>query len=120
MSKPDLKALAKGIIFSGKISDFHIKNLSHYPYVFFEDIEEVSLEHFVPDSLDIDMGKENPSVTYRIRFKQNPRMDLLDKRIEAITNSVKTLLWSNTEVHIFDVRSGLTVKEAYGERQSEQ
>ena len=111
-----LKDLAKGIIFSGKISDFHIKNLSSYPFIFFEDIEEVSLEHFVPDSLDIDMGKEIPFVTYRIQFKQNPRMDNLDKRIEAITNSVRTLLWENTQVNIIDGKTGKNIEEAYGQQ----
>ena len=109
-----LKALAAGIIFSGKISQFHIDNLSKYPFIFFEDVAEMKLEHFVPDDADIAQGNENPKITYTLTFKENPRMDLLDKRIEAIENSVKTLLWTNTEVSVIDGASGKPVKEVYG------
>ncbi len=109
-----LKDLAKGIIFSGRISEFHLDNLSKYPFIFFEDIKEASLEYSVPDMADFDKGREKPEIIYRIIFNPSPRMDNLDKRIKAIEGAVRTLLWPDTEVKLIDQNSGKSVQEAYG------
>ena len=109
-----LRSLAAGIILFGQISEFHLDNLSKFPFYFFEDIQEVKLEHFVPNDADIAGGSEFPKITYTITFKESPRMDSLDKRLEAIENSVKTLLWSNTVVTVLDGATGKPLKEVYG------
>jgi hypothetical protein len=81
-------------MFFGRISEVHIQNLKNFPWIFFNDLTEVTLDYSVASK------KEDSSmVSYGLVIaKEN---DNLEKRYKAIEDAVRALFWKEVHVKIF-------------------
>lgn len=88
-------------MFSGRLSEVHVKNLQSFPWIFFNDLKEAKLDY------DIATTKEGSSlICYDLVLdKEN---DSLSKRYLALESAVKALFWKEIKVKI-----SINSKEVY-------
>lgn len=112
-----VRDMARLVLLSNRLSSFHEKNLKLFPLVFFNGIKTTKIEYDFSNNLDadIDANKNNLNVNYKINkpstenlktsyfLEIDPKVDNsnMDKRLEALENSVRNLLWKNVKVQIF-------------------
>lgn len=85
--------LTKLMLFFGRIPETHIQNLKNFPFIFFNGVTEVKIEH------DIGTHKDNKSfLTYYLTIDQGN--DSLDKRYEAMLSAVRSLFWKELQLRI--------------------
>lgn len=93
--KAILTELAQLTMLTGRISETHYKNMSNFPFVFFNEVTKVEIDY------DIATNKEDKSlVTYKIDLNLNTN-DYLDKRFQALENSIRTLFWKEVGIEVF-------------------
>lgn len=91
MSNPSLKDLTKLGVFSGRVSEVHMKNLQSFPFVFFNGIKEVSIDY------DVSQSKEGQSyVKYNIDLQGDN--DNVQYRCHCIENAVRSVFWKEINV----------------------
>jgi hypothetical protein len=111
-----LRSMAKIAMFEGKLNDVQLKNLQMFPFVFFNGVLEVKLDY------DLDVGQaevtyeqdvekletkyditppvNNTRVTYWLTLNAGQN-DQLDKRFEALKNSVTTVFWKGIALEVY-------------------
>lgn len=87
--------LTKLMMFFGKVSEIHIKNLETFPYIFFNDVKEAKLDYAVATT-----DKTQPT-----EFKYGLTLDLtsndhLDKRYNALENACRALFWKEAKIQV--------------------
>jgi hypothetical protein len=92
--KLTIKDLNKLILISDKLSEIHVKNLQEYPFIFFNDVEEVKIEH------DISIKIKNSSFVhyYLTLSKENDNIKI---RFEHLEKSIKALFWKEVQVKLY-------------------
>lgn len=98
-----LNDLKKGAILTGRLSEVHAKTLQSSPFVFFDDLKKVEVSY----NLVTDHEASEPGLGTKVSFKLTFEGDWksqehLPKRVEALLNTVKTILWPSVEISIFD------------------
>lgn len=92
--KAILTELAQLTMLTGRISDIHYKNMRNFPFVFFNGVKKVEIEY------DIATNKEDrSSVTYKIDLDLATN-DFMDKRFQALENSIRTLFWKEVVIEV--------------------
>jgi len=92
--QPSLKDLTKLVMFSGRLSEVHTKNLQAFPFIFFNGVQfPVNLEH------DISTIKEVPSlISYDLTLDQEN--DQLEKRYLALESAIRDLFWKEMKLKL--------------------
>lgn len=111
MSETDakVKEMAKLVVYSNKISEFHEKNLKMFPFVFFNGVKSVlidyNLERIDDVSLDnlqnitINKPTSKNYVKFTLSIEENLN-NLLPKRFAALEKAVRDIFWKNIKVEI--------------------
>ena len=88
-----LEDITKLGLFFGRVSEVHLLNLKNFPWIFFNDLKQASIDY------DIASKKEDKSwVSYILTIsKEN---DHLDKRYKALESSDRSIFWKDVEVRI--------------------
>jgi hypothetical protein len=89
-----VRELAKLAVLSGRISEFHERNLNAYPFIFFNGVSEAAI------SYDLEKGGKN-QITFKLTLKASADNLDLDKRINALERSIKNLFWKDIEVSVY-------------------
>jgi hypothetical protein len=81
------------MMFSGRISEVHLKNLQSFPWIYFFSLKEAKLEY------DFAKTKEEGSfVSYHLTIEEPNQM--VDKRCKALEFAVRSLFWKEVGVKI--------------------
>lgn len=90
---PSLQDLTKLVMFTGRLSEVHVKNLEAFPFIFFNGVEEAKIEH------DISNVKDIPSsISYTLIL--DGENDFLEKRYKALESAVISLFWKEIRFKI--------------------
>jgi hypothetical protein len=109
MTEQELENLRRGVILSGQLSEIHVKTLKMLPFIFFDEVETVEIDYDIKTIKDepvrgLDPIYNDSSIKFTISFKDLEKtdttydIDLLDKRLHALTKSVHTLLWPQVSI----------------------
>ena len=96
------------LMLTGRISEFHMKNLKNWPYVLFnkEDVKDVNIDYnFIKIDADEQEAVETHAVfhgivTYDLGLKKDFEEEELHYKLSSLVNWTKTLFWEDTEVMI--------------------
>lgn len=98
-----LQDLKKMVILTGEISSVHEKTLKTAPFIFFDDLAEVSLSYDIKTSADASTPGLGSRISYTLSLPEDISSDpILDKRVDALKKTVQALLWDDVEISIFD------------------
>lgn len=101
--KDILTDLKKMVILTGQISDPQIKTLQACPFIFFDNLDNVSISYNIVTDTSGDMPGLGSKVNFTLNFKDKYEPDQHhDKRIQALMNTVYTMLWPEVEIFIVD------------------
>jgi hypothetical protein len=92
---PPIGDLTKLMMFFGRISEVHMKNLQSYPYIFFNEIEAAQLDYNVATA-----DKSEPTIfsyTLLLNLEAN---DQLEKRYKALEDAVRKLFWKEARIKV--------------------
>jgi hypothetical protein len=85
------------LMISKNLSDFQIKNLQSWSFLFFEGIDSVEISYnFLDNKGDFNAGK----ITFDIQTKKEINKEEKEKGKEFLTASTKFMFWSDTKVII--------------------
>jgi hypothetical protein len=98
-----LKDLKTGAILTGRLSEVHAKTLQVAPFIFFDDLAEVSVSYNLvtnPEALVPGLGS---TVKFTLNFREKYKPDQHhEKRLQALVGTVHTILWPEVEVIVVD------------------
>ena len=99
--KYSLEDLNKGILFTGQISEVHIKSMKMYPFIFVDDVASASLEY------DIDlMSGEKPGISkfvYTLSFKSGNVPSTIEEGAQNLQKALSVLFMSkNIDLKLLD------------------
>ncbi len=83
---PTIQELNSLALFSGRLSEIHIKNLESFPFIYFNGVTEAKIDYDVAQLKD----KES-CIHYNLTLNQEN--DHLDKRFLGLENALKALFW---------------------------
>lgn len=92
---PSLQDLTKLVMFSGRLSSVHIKNLEAFPFIYFNDLNEAKLDY----SIETTDKKQPTTFSYNLALALESN-DHLDKRYKALETAVRALFWKEVKVSI--------------------
>lgn len=105
-----IKGMAALVLSSGRLSEFHERNLKMYPLIYFNDVKEVKIEYDLAvrhdaevdnkNNLTLKKPLQNCIVSYFLTLDESLQ-DNLQKRLDALEHSVKVLLWKDLPVEIY-------------------
>lgn len=114
--------MAKLVHLSGRISEFHEKNLKNYALIFFEGVQEAAIEYDfshrpsnsgpketpkTPDDFYKEIGRAAMSMTsdslvaYRLKIQFGIEQTHIEKRFDALEKSVRSLFWKDVVVKVY-------------------
>lgn len=106
-----LREMAKLTVLSGRVSELQIHNLKMFPLVYFNHIQEVSVEYDLShksDVLDdyesnkivIKAPTRNALVSYHLMLDDSKNTNL-DSRFMALEKSVRSLFWDDVIIEVY-------------------
>lgn len=116
-----IREMAHLSIINGKINPVQEKNLKMYPFVFFNGVTAAQIEYDltgknrieVEEDINLDTLKDDKAIKYNFKRPSTDHFkviysleineqdnDQLEKRFDAISKAVKTLLWNNILVEV--------------------
>jgi hypothetical protein len=122
MTPEKVKDMAKLVHLSGRISEFHEKNLKNYALIFFDGVKEAAIEYDFSHRPSNDGPKETPKspdefykeigraamsmksdafVAYRLKIQEGIDQTHLDKRFDALEKSVRSLFWKDVVIKVY-------------------
>lgn len=109
--KDVVKGMAALVLSSGRLSEFHEKNLKMYPFIFFENVKEARVDYDLAVRHDVEVDKANNIeikkplqhcfVAFYLTIEEGGTNDNLQKRFDAIESSVRNLLWNGLPVEVY-------------------
>lgn len=112
-----LKEMAALSLFSNQINEIQEKNLKMFPLVFFNGVNSAVIEYDLSkvSSVETKENKEEKTISYTIKkpetkhflisyhlsINEDALNDHLEKRYEALVNSVRNLLWKEIGIKIY-------------------
>lgn len=89
----NIQELTKLMVFSGRLSEVHTKNLEAFPFIFFNGVKKAKIEHNISTTKDI------PSIiSYEIDL--DGENNFPEKRYEALHAAVKSIFWKEIQLKI--------------------
>jgi len=105
-----VKGMAALVLSSGRLSEFHEKNLKMYPMIYFNDVKEVKIEYDLAvrhdaevdskNNLTLKKPLQNCIISYFLKLDESLQ-DSVQKRFDALEGSVRNLLWKDLPVEIY-------------------
>ena len=83
------------MLFFGRVSEVHIKNLKAFPFIYYSDVTEAKLDYSVETQKE---NKEKSLISFEISTSKNN--DHLKKRFEGIETAVRALFWKDMKVKV--------------------
>lgn len=87
--------LTKLMLFFGKVSEVHLKNLQSFPFIYFNGLTEAKLDYSIATT------DKNEATTFiydlSLSLESN---DMLDKRYKALESAVRGLFWKEAGIQI--------------------
>ena len=110
----DINNLNKGMLFAGRLSEVHEKNLKTYPFLVFDHLDSARLEYDLTKWLDASLYTEGvspePFVKYTLVFKTTPPKNFEDLA-QILKKTIKTFLFKEVSVIVV---IGSNNESAYG------
>ncbi|HEY5235634.1 MAG TPA: hypothetical protein VIJ14_05610 [Rhabdochlamydiaceae bacterium] len=91
--QPSIQDLTKLVLFSGRISEVHVRNLKSFPWIFFNFVKECHLDYGFAKAKE-----EESFVHYRLNIEGDN--DGLPKRYQALESAVRSLFWKEVKVKV--------------------
>jgi hypothetical protein len=93
--------MARLSVLSNRISEIQEKNLTRYPFVFFNDVKSVKIEY---DLSKVDdnglMNHGDHHITYFLELDEESNKTHLEKRLFCIEEATRVLFWSDLKVRV--------------------
>lgn len=93
-----LDDLRKMVLVTGQLSSVHVNTLRSAPLVFFDNLDHVKISY--------NIDTENPVssvVEFQLVFNSDHiKDDIWEKRVDALKNTVKTILWKDIKINIIE------------------
>ena len=83
--------LTRLMLFFGRLSEVHVKNLQSFPFIYFNGVKEVKLDYSIGTKRD-DMSL----IDFEIHTNEDN--DLLDKRFKGLETAVRALFWKEIKI----------------------
>jgi hypothetical protein len=87
------KDLTNMVLFTGQLSDIHIKNMKSFPFIFFHDVLQAKLDYSIGT-------KKNESSLVSYDLTLNKENDNLDKRYKALESAIHQLFWKEVKIQV--------------------
>ena len=113
MSEVDdqVRAMAKMVVLSGRISDVHEKNMKAYPFIFFDGIKGMKIEYDLTNKSDIDESSKqkivvkapirNHFVAYYLDIDNQVQNQNMDRRCTTLESAIRSLFWKDVILKIY-------------------
>lgn len=90
----------KMVMMTGSLSDFQLENLKKWPFLLFDDLEEVKVNYDFTKLISEEEELSPGVVEYDFKFKKNTKLDRNNtkKQLDTLTLWTKFLFWKETEV----------------------
>ena len=105
-----VKGMASLVLSSGRLSEFHERNLKMYPLIYFNAVTEIKIDYDLTVIHDADVDQKNNlklrkplqscKVSYFLKLDESLQ-DSPQKRFDALETSVRTLFWKDLPVEIY-------------------
>ena len=92
---PPIGDLTKLMLFFGKVSEVHIRNLQSYPYIFFNELKECKLDYSIAT-----VDKSEPTTFSYDLILNLESNDRLEKRYSALESAVRKLFWKEAQIKV--------------------
>lgn len=101
-----IKEMAQLAILANRISEVQEKNLKHYPFVFFNEVNSVTIDYNVGRTIPkYAPGEKEPKwdtwVSYNLELDESANTTHLDKRFFCLEEAVRVLFWKDLTVRVF-------------------
>jgi hypothetical protein len=98
-----IKEMAKLSLVFNKINDIQIKNLQMFPLIFFNGVKSATIDYDFSNDFGLsgDAKKNSFLVSYKLNIDETAENSNLDKRFDALANSVRGLFWNGIKVEVF-------------------
>lgn len=83
--------LAMGTIFTGQISEVHLKNMKIYPFIFLDDVDEVEIAYDIITDVVNNAPGGKSTVSYSLSFKSGNNPSNLKEGHENLTKALSVL-----------------------------
>lgn len=112
----ELREMAKLTVLSNRLNDLQIKNLTNFPFVFFDSVTEVALDYNLSNTMDVSTEEDTKDLNIKYEISTDPKLQhityklkvsnmqfnvQLDKRLQALEQSVRSIFWNDLKVRIF-------------------
>lgn len=122
MTPEKIKDMAKLVHLSGRISEFHEKNLKNYALIFFDGVREAAIDYDfshrpsdtapqetpkTPDEFYREIGKaamkmrSDSFVSYKLTIHPGVTQSHLEKRFDALEKAVRSLFWNDVVIKVY-------------------
>lgn len=92
---PSIQDLTKLVMFTGRLSEVHIKNLKAFPWIFFNDLTEVKIDYSIETT-----DKSKPTMfSYDLSLNIDTNYHM-HKRYEALEFAIRSLFWKEVKIEI--------------------
>lgn len=108
--------MAKLAILSNKLNDIQLYNLKMFPFIYFDNISEVSMDYDLSNTMDVSTEEDSKSmdiayevingsgsnlrVSYDLSIMSTDAIEHLDNRCAHLEASVRNLLWKEIKVKV--------------------
>lgn len=111
-----VREMAKLSVLADRISEIQEKNLKMYPFVFFEGVKSVRISYDLSNNLGVNTEEDEKKadIKYNISKPETNHLRVsyyialderlngqLEKRYEALENSVRNLFWKQVVVEVY-------------------
>jgi hypothetical protein len=93
-----LEDMRKITMLTGEISSVHQNSLTKWPYIIFDDVQNVEIKYDL--SQDTWRGFGQNWIQFHITASKNETLDL-EKRCEMLDSWVKDMLWNEIETTVY-------------------
>ena len=106
MSEPStneiLREMARLTALSGRISDVQEKNLTMFPFIFFDGIKEVKIDYDLAPAKSMDDTPTfiNSLISYHLAVDESINNELKE-RFGFLEAAVRTLFWSDVVIEVY-------------------
>jgi hypothetical protein len=111
VSQSELNEMRKLLLFSKKLSDWHVRNLNMWPQIVFNRDAKCA-----PTKIEIDYAiGDRPDecyVNYLVRFKNKRLPSDFKRRCEALEKWVKDLFWADMNFAVKDMDGNILYPKA--------
>lgn len=110
------KEMAKLTMLTNQLNEVQLKNLKTYPFIFFDGLQEVTMEYDLSNQLAVDTEEDRSElnidykfnattdhlrVTYRLVIDKTIPQTHMQTRYDHLEAAVRNLLWKDIKVEVY-------------------